>query len=96
MSFKESCGEFGELIGEIIDITIKCFNKFYADVCKAFFEELAKVTIERIRKDVKSVIRCLLMYSSFFFLTPFDFNSDTVMVSECSNRILADLLLSCT
>ena len=66
MSFKESCGDFGELI----DITIKCFNKFYVDVCKVFFEELAKVTIESIKKDVKSVIRCLLKYSSFFFLLP--------------------------
>lgn len=92
MFFKKSCGDLWELFA----ITIKCFNKFYADVCKAFFEELAKVTIDRIRKDVWSITCRLLTYSSFFFLTPFDFNSDTVMVSECSNRILADMLLSCT
>lgn len=96
MSFKKSCGKLGELIGVIIDITIKCFQKFYVDICKVFFEELAKVIIDRIKKDVWSITRRLLTYSSFFFLTPFDFNSDTVMVSECSNRILADMLLSFT
>ncbi len=99
MSFKKSCGDLWELFA----ITIKCFNKFYEDVCKAFFEELAKVTIDRIRKDVILVFtrifisfKHIFYYIAFFFLSSFDFNSDTVMVSECSNRILADILLSCT
>lgn len=67
MSFKKSCGKLGELIGVIIDITIKCFQKFYVDICKVFFEELAKVIIDRIKKDVWSITRRLLTYSSFFF-----------------------------
>lgn len=82
MSFKESCGNFGEIFGELIDVTIECFKKFYKDVCKVFFEELAKVTIESIKKDVKSVICCLLKYCSFFFRFPAYINIDLYCLSE--------------
>lgn len=78
---------------KFIDTYIEPLKKFLKNIYIVFLEELEKLIIESIRKNIISVVRSvvetvspifqrILRYIAFFFLSSFNFNSDTVMLSE--------------